>query len=1195
MIEMNIKIKYSYKLLLFILGAAFIAFGFLGDDKNGIKPPEPMYKLNSTQASGKQGDAYALNVNNIWMPMNRKGIIADVNVPPKGSLGQFAGGGFLFSGGFFLSGYRNGALWANACASASLVEDYIQGVEGGENDPNAVIYVINSQDEPFGQSWQDWKDAVALGADFVDGDGDGKYNPVDRNGNGEYDLDEDMPDLIGDEMAWCVYHDGLPVAQRRWNTTLEVGIEVRQSVFAFASAGAIGNIIFVRYRIKYVGTKESDPSQLTDVYFGAWADVDLGDATDDVIGVDVPRNAGYTYGNQPDDQYGAQVPCFMIDFFSGPRVESPGDTAISVRGQYKGIETFPDYKNLPISSFVMYINGDPDLRDPNDINEARNYILGKNRVGVQPNPCTFAYGEVRGGVDCNTVDPRFWFSGDPVTNVGWICNQNRDMRQMTNTGPFVLNKGEENEIVIAYVVGRGADWQDGITKARAIDDGAQNIFDLNFLAPVPPPAPQVTLTSSDNFIDISWETPKQVGYKSKTPTWDLGFEGYQVWAFKTNIPEDIVSGEQNSVLLTTYDLKDFIANVYKENSETGGIELLYPVSNAENQLDSALYVNPETGRIRLRVTNDPFEQNSPVVKGRPYYFAVTSYALNYRALVYKAGPTNPIGTPGDYYLSSFAFAQEAENVRQIVSIVVGENALNPPVPVQPSNKISGASRGNVGYDVINNSQLTGDTYEITFSKDSSSVPYSMFWTLTNITNGTILENKSKSYTYGSQAVNQRITDGFITKVERQDAKIGKLNYIPQSGIWYNFTGTPVDSLRGRGVWYMGKDLVTETPSYMPYPFQKPTHPNPDTIKSTFLTTDKLRRIEIRFGDAGFGKAYRYISGYKRPPVGSGQAADYLFPYAEAITSTDTTGKGPIGKWDEVNNRPIGFVDVPFQAWIVDSMYKEEYQVAVGFIEARSKNSQVFSKAKPDGIWDAGTSLLETGEYLLIFDTPYDPNGNQIELTGGNFQTGSGALTLWADLVRWYPALPKLPPDVQGITEQQRAIFNSPFLSTMYLLGLAKIDSSSTYLPGDVLSIPLAIYPYTSDDVYQFTTLKGTTVTPAEEQARWEKVNVYPNPMFGYNTLSNYYSNTPDEPFVTFTNLPEEVTVKIYSLSGSLIRTLSTQDKDSPISPFLRWNLENESQLRVASGMYLAIVSSPIYGEKVLKFAIIMPQKQIQRF
>ena len=68
----------------------------------------------------KVGDAYALNINNIYMPLNRKGVLADVNVPPNGSGGQFGGHSFLFSGGFFLSGYSNGVLWANAVASATL-------------------------------------------------------------------------------------------------------------------------------------------------------------------------------------------------------------------------------------------------------------------------------------------------------------------------------------------------------------------------------------------------------------------------------------------------------------------------------------------------------------------------------------------------------------------------------------------------------------------------------------------------------------------------------------------------------------------------------------------------------------------------------------------------------------------------------------------------------------------------------------------------------------------------------------------------------------------------------------------------------------------------------------------------------------------------------------------------------------------
>ena len=104
--------------------------------------------------------------------------------------------------------------------------------------------------------------------------------------------------------------------------------------------------------------------------------------------------------------------------------------------------------------------------------------------------------------------------------------------------------------------------------------------------------------------------------------------------------------------------------------------------------------------------------------------------------------------------------------------------LNPPVPVQPSNQISGASMGEVGYDVINNDELTGNTYEVTFFKNDTSVAYSMFWKLNNISTGALLQDSMLSYTYGTQVVDQIVTDGFITKVELQDAKIGLPTYNP---------------------------------------------------------------------------------------------------------------------------------------------------------------------------------------------------------------------------------------------------------------------------------------------------------------------------------------------------------------------------------------------------------------------------------
>jgi len=238
-----------------------------------------------------------------------------------------------------LSGYSNGQLWANAVASASRVEDYLQGINGDPNNPNAQLYKIRNDDPPFGQSWQNWADAVTLGADFYDGDGDGVYNPIDLNGNNEWDPDEDHPDLLGDEMLWCVFHDGVPAAQRKWNTVEPQGIEIRQSVFAYSSSPYLQNIIFIRYRILNTGMVANE---MDSVYFAVWDDADLGDYLDDLVSCDTVLQGGYTYNSGPDTQYGNNPPSFFAKNLSGPVTYIPGVTFIDNDGDGKyteGIDT----------------------------------------------------------------------------------------------------------------------------------------------------------------------------------------------------------------------------------------------------------------------------------------------------------------------------------------------------------------------------------------------------------------------------------------------------------------------------------------------------------------------------------------------------------------------------------------------------------------------------------------------------------------------------------------------------------------------------------------------------------------------------------------------------------------------------------------------------------------------------------------
>ena len=451
----------------------------------------------------KMGDAYRLFINKINLPLDRSGIIADVNIPSEGTLGRFEESSFLFSGGFFLSGYSDGTLWANAVASASLVEDYIPGVVG--NQVNASMYVVKNTDPQGGLSYQDWADAVAIGADFYDVDGDAVYNS-----------NIDIPDILGDETVWCVYNDGVPSANRRWNAVALIGIEIRQTVFAYnADTWSLYNIIFIRYRIKYTGLgNPGEPNKLDNIYFGLWDDPDIGSSYQTYLtGCDTILNACFTYkaGSDPGG-YGNNPPSFFVDLLSGPveyipgetfididgdgeyteGIDTPLDTAYSVRGTNIGIIEYPGARNQTLSSFVEYFNGfsDPYLNDPNDHVQARNYMLGLKSNGEAVNPCNFSVGEVHGGVDCNTVDPRFWFSGDPVTDMGWIGIQPWDVRQMANTGPFTLWKDTqenreagrliEKEIFAAYVVGRGVDRLNSITIARDISAMAHQVFDYNF-------------------------------------------------------------------------------------------------------------------------------------------------------------------------------------------------------------------------------------------------------------------------------------------------------------------------------------------------------------------------------------------------------------------------------------------------------------------------------------------------------------------------------------------------------------------------------------------------------------------------------------------------------------------------------------------------------------------------------------------
>lgn len=158
-------------------------------------------------------------------------------------------------------------------------------------------------------------------------------------------IDQGCPDeVIGDQMLFSVYND-LADHSGMWGSP-PIGLEVQQTAFAFNRQGALGNTIFIRYRIINKSTSPLDAA-----YTAIFFDPDLGHASDDYTGCDPSLGIGYVFnGDGYDDKYGVQVPALGCDFFQGPVVPSQGEDANLPDGT-----VIPDSKILGMTAYFAYM------------------------------------------------------------------------------------------------------------------------------------------------------------------------------------------------------------------------------------------------------------------------------------------------------------------------------------------------------------------------------------------------------------------------------------------------------------------------------------------------------------------------------------------------------------------------------------------------------------------------------------------------------------------------------------------------------------------------------------------------------------------------------------------------------------------------------------------------------------------------
>jgi hypothetical protein len=236
----------------------------------------------------------------------------------------------------------------------------------------------------------------------------------------------------------------------------------------------------------------------------------------------------------------------------------------------------------------------------------------------------------------------------------------------------------------------------------------------------------------------------------------------------------------------------------------------------------------------------------------------------------------------------------------------------------------------------------------------------------------------------------------------------------------------------------------------------------------------------------------------------------------------------------------GFFDVPFQVYDIENPAQPRQLNVV--VRDRNANQQ----------WDISDAAEEVTpyEYVWILDDNYDPTG-----TRWNPSTGTGFMTNGSNHSA-YPVLWALWLGQRGTREPYGA------------------DVTIQLIPNRV---------NTPADTFQYVTQKPTIgdIQLAKEDV--EKINAFPNPYYGFNLMETDRLVK----YITFNHLPKKATIRIFNLAGVLVRTIYKDDD----TQFARWDLRNEHNLPVASGIYIAHIDMPEIGKtKIVKLMIVQEEE-----
>lgn len=375
----------------------------------------------------------------------------------------------VFTQGLSIAAKFNGQL---RTASASYSGEFILGSMNNEISvkyPYFMIYSVKRGDNYSNSiSWSNWDKMVPYGAPYIDVNNNGIYEPIiDTPGvkNAYQTLFLAMTD------GYSYTHsqsEGLP------GGTQPLYADMILTAWSYES-DSLADVQFLKYKIINKSNSIWDS-----VHFCFFTDADLGDASDDFIGCDVPRNLTFCYNSDNVDgtghppSYGINPPAVGFKFLQTPVIKSiqPPETL--------GMSSFC-YHNKNISYTCEREPGLPGL--------VYKYLQGLKSDGSS-------------WLDASKSPPvrtKYTFSGDPETNSGWteakgvihncggdttgnvVISPPGDRRffMSTGSGKLQMYQGDTQTIVMAQMIKRGANNLNAVTKLKEYSDYVESFYNSN--------------------------------------------------------------------------------------------------------------------------------------------------------------------------------------------------------------------------------------------------------------------------------------------------------------------------------------------------------------------------------------------------------------------------------------------------------------------------------------------------------------------------------------------------------------------------------------------------------------------------------------------------------------------------------------------------------------------------------------------